>query len=232
MRSQEEAEEKMRLVRTLVLDHLEVYPEVHPSRTHTRNRTRTLPPQPSSHPPHNASQTQSLLVIEEYDKADCATRAMLRQLLNRGAASDAASPHARRSVVVLEANTGFNHLVALLSAAGGRRRLPFEAAHNALKDVVAEQWARDACESGEDRAKLLSLIDAFVPFLPLERGHVRELLGRELRRRAAGYERAGEVGSLEWDKGVPDFLLEKARRNPRGKRLLCLRPAPLASSAH
>lgn len=151
---------------------------------------------------------QSLLVIEEYDKADCATRAMLRQLLDRG---QSANGSFRRSVVVLEANTGFFHVHRLLAAAGGRRRAPFEAAHNVLKDIVAEKWAGDACESPEDRAKLLSLIDAFVPFLPLEAAHVRTLLVRELRRRAADYVRRGELSALEWTDGVVDALLATAR---------------------
>lgn len=178
---------------------------------------------------------QSLLVVEEYDKADCATRAMLRQLLDHGSSGDAAFP---RSVVVLEANTGFLHLHRLLKAAGGRARVPAEGAHNALKDLVAAKWARDACEARiphrlfargpracplarpqshvhalcvatdfrytlplyphgrvqepEDRAKLLSLIDAFVPFLPLERSHIRVRRGSAVSRRVAS--RSGVPG--------------------------------------
>lgn len=152
---------------------------------------------------------QSLLVIEEYDKVDCATRAMLRQLFDRGQSADGYT--FRRSVVILEANTGFLHLHKLLTAAGGRRRVSADASHEALKDVVAEKWAHDACESHEDRAKLLSLIDSFVAFLPLEKKHVRQLVVRELQGKAREAADRGEVSGLEWTDTVVDHLLSKVR---------------------
>ena len=40
---------------------------------------------------HVEAYPQSLLVVEEYDKADCATRALLRQLLDHGATAAGSS---------------------------------------------------------------------------------------------------------------------------------------------
>ena len=44
-----------------------------------------------------------------------------------------------------------------------------EAAQKLLKDLVFEIWRRDGCEQHTDTAKLVSLVDFYLPFLPLER---------------------------------------------------------------
>ena len=120
---------------------------------------------------------ESLLVIEEYDKADCGSRGILRQL------ADTAS----RTIIVLEANTGSAHLFKLLESVGSRKALSPEAAQKALKDVVFHAWSNQRCEEPVDTQKLLSLVDLFVPFLPLERRHVHRIIsGLLVQRRAAG----------------------------------------------
>ena len=79
-------------------------------------------------------------------------------------------------MVLLESNLGFQHMHKLLERAGSRASVPPEGAHSALKELVARRWAADGCEEAEDRAKLLSLIDMFVPFLALERPHIQARL--------------------------------------------------------
>lgn len=149
---------------------------------------------------------ETLLVVEEFDKADCDSRAILRQVIDTGMVGNVS---ARRSIIVLESNTGSRHMVKLLQRAGSRDALTPEAAQRSLKDVTYNASLRQQCESPVDTQKLLSLVDAFVPFLPLERRHVRSALAGLLRdRRAAGVQ-SREFGDLLWDGGVLEFLTSK-----------------------
>jgi len=100
-------------------------------------------------------------------------------------------------------------MVKLLQRAGSRNALTPEAAQRSLKDVTYNASLRQQCESPVDTQKLQSLVDAFVPFLPLERRHVRSALAGLLRdRRAAGVQ-SREFGDLLWDGGVLEFLTSK-----------------------
>ena len=156
---------------------------------------------------HLQRHPESLLVIEEYDKADCASRALLRQVLDRGAVGNSSS--AARSIVVLEANAGSLEMYKMLHAAESREALSPETAQRALKDIIYQRWVGEACEEAIDTQKLLSLVDAFVPFLPLERRHVREVIEALLRdRRTAGI-RAAEFAALHWDDAVLELLTDK-----------------------
>lgn len=119
---------------------------------------------------HLQKYPESVLVIEEYDKVDCQSRSMLRQLLDKGISGNVS---AARSIIVLEANTGSSHMYKLLQKAGSRERLSPELAHRSLKDVLYSLWMADRCGEAIETQKMLSLIDAFVPLLPLERRHIR-----------------------------------------------------------
>jgi hypothetical protein len=78
-----------------------------------------------------------------------------------------------------------------------------------LRSVVFAQWRASGCESYADTAKLMSLIDVFLPYLPLERAHMPPLVGLALRDRAALLARQRVL--LQWEPGVPEFLAEQVR---------------------
>lgn len=78
-----------------------------------------------------------------------------------------------------------------------------------LKDMMFSLWAQQGCESHTDVVKLLSLISFYLPFLPLEQSHIRELFRLRLT------EVQGEVlkssqDSLVWNSRVVDFLSSQA----------------------
>ena len=74
----------------------------------------------------------------------------------------------------------------------------------------------------------MGLVDLFLPFFPLERSHIRQLLGMRLGERAEELA-ARRLGALHWDEGVIDFLIEKAR-DSSGRRPPCCCPAPAAAA--
>lgn len=165
---------------------------------------------------------ESLLVVEEWDKLRCSSRGLLRQLLDKGGTANFSFA---RSIVVLEANTGSAHLHKLLQEAGSRSRLTAELAQRSLKDVVFSAWSGDGCETAvvrdsvrdlrssldtsQDSQKTLSLVNLFLPFLPLERRHLRTVLETQLRERRRLGAVNQEFRSLVWGGEVLDFLLHK-----------------------
>ena len=58
----------------------------------------------------------------------------------------------------------------------------------------------------------VGLVSFFLPFFPLERRHLRQLFELRLRERSAELQRA-QLGGLQWDAAVLDFLLSKVRRS-------------------
>lgn len=95
---------------------------------------------------------EALIVVEEYDKLDCAMRGFFRQLLENGAVGNATL---NRAVVVLESNLGYLQLHALLKSVGREGVTP-EQAQLALKDLIFERWERQACEDRTDTIKMAS----------------------------------------------------------------------------
>ena len=83
-----------------------------------------------------------------------------------------------------------------------------EAAQRMLKDLMFRLWADEACESASDIVKLLSLIDFYLPFFPLEREHIRELFNMKLRQRAQEMLAASQI-QLTWGEEIIDFLISK-----------------------
>ena len=137
---------------------------------------------------------------------DCASRGMLRQLLDKGMTSNSSFA---RSVIVLEANVGSVHMYKLLSEAPSREALSAETAQRVLKDVLYNKWLQDGCEEQVDTQKTLSLVDLYVPFLPLERRHVRAVLEAHLLDRRRRGVQAHEFANLTWSNDVVDFLVER-----------------------
>lgn len=154
---------------------------------------------------HLGGVRRALLVIEEYDKADCDTRAMLRQLLNN---LQIANITGAAPIVLMESNTGYTQMHKLLQNAGDRSRVDAEEAQRLLKDLVFQKWADDGCEQRSDTIKMVSMIDFFLPYLPLEKVHIRQLFERRLSEEAAELRRDFSV-DLEWGAPELDFLVSK-----------------------
>ena len=131
---------------------------------------------------------------------------MLRQLLDKGLTANSSFT---RSIIVLEANVGTLHMYKLLSEAPSREALSAETAQRVLKDVLYNKWLKDGCEELVDTQKTLSLVDLYVPFLPLERRHVRTVLEAHLLERRLRGVQAREFASLTWSSDVVDFLVER-----------------------
>lgn len=142
----------------------------------------------------------------EFDKVNCASRGMLRQLLDKGATANFSFA---RSVVVLEANVGTTHLYKMLSTGGSRDALSAESAQRVLKDILFSEWRREDCEQPVDTQKTLSLVDLYVPFLPLERRHVRAVLETQLRQRREQGVQSAEFQDLRWGADALDFLVTR-----------------------
>ncbi|KXZ47581.1 hypothetical protein GPECTOR_34g740 [Gonium pectorale] len=151
---------------------------------------------------HLRSTSNPLLVVEEYDKLDCESRGMLRQLVRHPELSNASMS---RAIVLLESNLGFLDLEAMLTAAGGNKsKITAEAAESTLRQVVLQQWRRKPCESLEDTLAFASAIDFFLPFFPLTRQEITALMRTELhehygpRLRALGASLLPEPAAVSW----------------------------------
>jgi hypothetical protein len=88
-----------------------------------------------------------------------------------------------------------------------------EAAQRMLKDLIYEIWTAEACESPTDTLKLMSLVDFYLPFLPLERDHIRSLFIMRLRERQAEVHKATK-DTLTWCDEVLDLLVSKVTPPP------------------
>lgn len=87
-----------------------------------------------------------------------------------------------------------------------------EHAEQLLRGVVFAQWLASQCESYEDTLKLMSLIDIFLPYLPLERQHMPALVRLALRERASllAHSHHRRV-RLQWEPGVAEHIAGKVR---------------------
>jgi hypothetical protein len=83
-----------------------------------------------------------------------------------------------------------------------------EEAQRVLKDLVFSGWAADGCEARADTLKMVSLVDFFLPFLPLERRHIETLFQMRLNETAAQLRRAQSV-TLVWTPDIIKFLTDK-----------------------
>jgi ATP-dependent Clp protease ATP-binding subunit ClpA len=85
-----------------------------------------------------------------------------------------------------------------------------EAAGAVLRDVVFAQWRASQCESYHDTLKLMSLIDLFLPYLPLQRQHLPQLVHLALQERQHLLQQRHIT--LQWQPEVPVFLAGQVRR--------------------
>ncbi|KAI3426218.1 hypothetical protein D9Q98_008594 [Chlorella vulgaris] len=154
---------------------------------------------------HMRAAPESLFVIEEYDKLDCPMRGFFRQLLENG---QVANVSMNRAIVILESNLGYTELVDLLLRAGDRSKIEPEEAQRVLKDLVFARWLAEGCEERSDTLKMVGQVSFFLPFLPLERSHIRQLFEMRLAERSAELQDL-KLGSLQWDPAVIDFLTSK-----------------------
>lgn len=154
---------------------------------------------------HVRAAPEALLVVEEYDKLDCHMRGFFRHLLEGGTVGNASLA---RAVVVLESNTGYTALHAMLAGAGARGAIPPDAAQRELKDLVFSRWRAQGCEEHADTMKMVGVVDLFLPFFPLERAHVGRLFAMRLRDRGDALA-AARLGGLGWGAGVVEFLTNK-----------------------
>jgi hypothetical protein len=164
---------------------------------------------------HTRTVTDPLIVIEEYDKLDCASRAMLRQLFSNPEASNTTLG---RAVILLESNLGMSELEQLqqkmsqlfFSKSGiGSVQVSAEAAEKALRNAVFSAWRHSGCdEAYSDTLKIISLIDFFLPFFPLERDSVRELMRREVKGWAAVLWHEKHT-AMRWGQEVVEFLVSR-----------------------
>lgn len=158
---------------------------------------------------HSRTASDPLIVIEEYDKLDCASRAMLRQLISN---PEAANTTLSRGIILLESNLGMSELEQLmvLSRSGSSRgQASAEAAEKALRNAVFSAWRHSGCEEEfADTLKIISLIDFFLPFFPLEKDSVTELMKREVKGWAAILWHEKHT-AMRWSHEVVEFLVNR-----------------------
>lgn len=155
---------------------------------------------------HLRQHPQSLLVIEEYDKIDCPTRGMLRQLLEN---PQSANVTIGQSIVLLESNMGYDQLYKLMRDAKAQGKpVSAEAAGQTLKNLVFDTWRDGGCEGFADTAKSVGLVDFYLPFFPLERQHIQQLFDLKLGERVAAAHAEG-LPEVSWHPSVVDFLTDK-----------------------
>jgi len=147
-----------------------------------------------------------IIALEEYDRAGCNLRGLLRHLLDSGVAGSAAAP---RSVIVLEANTGWGVASSIANGTLPGEKASLTGANGALKSLMHRAWKAEHCgETSVDTQRLISLISNFVPFFPLDFDSVRELCERNLRERRAAL-LANDGTQLSWDRAVPDRMADQ-----------------------
>eukprot|EP00884_Botryococcus_braunii_P017254 jgi/Botrbrau1/4211/Bobra.0044s0014.1 len=147
----------------------------------------------------------SLLVVEEYDKLDCPSRGLFRQLLENPREANLSTA---KFIVMLESNVGYPQLHSLLGKVKDRSQITPEAAERALKDLMHEKWAREGCEDHSDTLKLIGLVNLFLPFFPLERRHLITLFKKEVARRAPALTASPQVfdflaDKVDFEEGYP-----------------------------
>ncbi|GIL78238.1 hypothetical protein Vretimale_7611 [Volvox reticuliferus] len=155
---------------------------------------------------HIRSTPDPILVIEEYDKLDCKSRAMLRQLVRHHELID---EDKGRMIIFLESNLGFMELVNLVTTErGNKSRITQETTDRILRQVSLDSWLAASCESLEDTVAFATTIHQYLAFLPLTRQDMAVLVGKELAHNYA--RRVAALGAeLTWDPTVVQWLLNK-----------------------
>lgn len=109
-------------------------------------------------------------------------------------------------MIILEANKGMFPIQRLLLKAGRREDVSVYKAHHKLKEDMADLWMNVDCEASVDAVKFLNLIDIFIPFFPLERSHIRELIQKSL---DLSKEFAPKGGSVTWTPSFVEYFVDQ-----------------------
>mmetsp|Transcript_22544 Transcript_22544/g.62551 ORF Transcript_22544/g.62551 Transcript_22544/m.62551 type:complete len:397 (-) Transcript_22544:48-1238(-) len=121
----------------------------------------------------------ALLVVEEFDKAPCAARELIRQLVTHG--NDSVQAKIQRSIIILESNTGYLELYDLLRQAGwDRAKVDPDAVSSVMKDVVFSLGTTQQCSTSVHSNRLVNSISEFLAFYPLDYQHIMQAAGLEL----------------------------------------------------
>lgn len=153
---------------------------------------------------HMRMYSEPIIVIEEYDKVDCDTREMLRQLFTH---PEVATLKQTKAIFLLESNVGMNELTDMIPKYKGRDKIPREAIETKLKELMFHVWRDQDC-TGLDILRVQAQIDQYLPYLPLGPEEIRELFKWGLDKRAYDLRREKNL-VLVWDKEVVDYLLDK-----------------------
>lgn len=81
-----------------------------------------------------------------------------------------------------------------------------------LRDVVFAAWRAAGCESYADTLGLLGAVDAFLPYMPLERPQLPALMALGLANRAELLAARAPRAALNWDADVPGWLAARVRQ--------------------
>jgi len=163
---------------------------------------------------HLRTHADSVVVIEEYDKLDCKSRGVLKQIFDKGFALNVTM---QRSIFLLESNTGYGKIAEALGGVGGRQEdVDAEKLQYTLKNMMFNLWQRDACEERVDTVKALSLIDMFVPYFPLNKEAITRVIDKSIQKRVEWVNRERQSGtkaakavSVRVSADVLDFLCGK-----------------------
>jgi ATP-dependent Clp protease ATP-binding subunit ClpA len=157
---------------------------------------------------HLSSHPNSLVVIEEYDKLDCNSRGVLKQIFDQGFALNVTM---QRSIFLLESNTGYGKIVEALNKVEGRQEeVDPEKLQYTLKNMMFNLWQSDRCEDRVDTVKSLSLVDMFVPYFPLDRSAISKIIDKSIQKRVDMVNRARERPiTVAMSDAVLDFLVSK-----------------------
>lgn len=156
---------------------------------------------------HLKKAPESLIVIEEYDKLDCHMRGFFRQLLEN---SMSANVSLAKAVVLLESNLGWTQLHELLeSYKGDQSSISAEHAQRTLKDLVFQRWLEEGCEDRTDTLKMVGLVDFFLPFFPLQKKDLEQIVEIRLGEKLEETVRGQRAGPFIWGPEIAKFILEK-----------------------
>jgi hypothetical protein len=86
-------------------------------------------------------------------------------------------------------------------------QVTMEDAEQLMRDAVFDEWRKSDCESYADTLKLVSLIDVFLPYLPLGRQHMPDLVELALKQRQANL-RHNQI-QLQWEPSVVQLVANK-----------------------
>jgi len=103
-----------------------------------------------------------------------------------------------------------------LTSHAGCHQPSAEAWQELLRGLVFSRWRAQGCEGYEDTLKMTSLVNFWLPYLPLGGSALRQLMERGLEARRSSLAAAKRL-ELAWDPGVVDWLLSKVGVQGQGQ---------------